>query len=1135
MGHVWPERSLDLSVRGISWFAIALSRWRTAGALRKARRDESNRHKAELMQARQEVKSVDQEMEALRAQRADLERQRRAAQLELATMQEEAVATGGGAGHDDDESTEMTGGDLASDLEESMLSPNTLGEGGGKYTPSTPSPAKTPIRPRMRQPIVGKKKIEKPAPLFEERDGVFFCAVGPDELPGLRVWGLKALHEDGSAEWSFDMNMYFMPAPSTEQLVQMRAQRSTMRRTVARGLVVLAQDCDALLRGTKFAQNEDQFKANWARALRHFDERVEELGDGASHMFKQVAACGNCHAVCRKLENLIKTYFALKGNIDFDDETSAAKEEEEEGQRQDKEEGEEDTLLGDDDLREDVHVSTAGHFNKPIHRTNDRLDDGDSDDFGEEDDDADREDYDDGDDIDAGHVDQEGNEHEEADENELVEGRRGQEQQGEDAMAQTLDAAARQQAQLVKGLAREIDQALNRLDEHEEEMRSPVGGNSPNRTRDRGSSSDENGDEGEEDDDDLEESAMIPTYNNNDDVDDSMISDPNADALKSARNRKRQEEPEPEPEPEPELEQPLSARDMSEMALRKRRMDAVIERSAPKRYPGEPIVSEQQGSKGGNNKSNSRPFKLTDLYKNIGMIFPVAYSQTGNSRDNVDARALVESMQQQSKNYEEWLEVMQDYATVFSEERGFGITGGSHADTQAAIYKGGTRALHFRVKSARPEVYNIVTDVFNGDLKDQWEELPQGLGLGVTWNLLWTWSKPRINMTHLLVWQRVNHFQDAKHLTRKDLLKKSLQRYTDTTSKTSEAFEIMPQTYILPQEYTQLVRAFTESEQARLQNGTQNLWIMKPVGMSRGRGISLVRDVGNLMYSQSTVVQRYVERPLTLDGYKFDLRLYVLVTSFRPLEAFIYKEGFARVSTHAYSLDPKDFDNQFIHLTNASIQKLNEDGAKANHATNDNEESMGGSKIPLHGPHGLWARMEKQGMDTDLVWRNICLCVLKSLVVVDEKMSNQPCCFEVFGFDVLIDKDLKPWLIEVNTSPSMSRDNQLDQRVKTAMIRDTISLVDPPQYDRAAVARVIKRRLNDITKNKFTMHKNDPQLDGDLKDILGDRRPRQVGEEPAKMGDYQRLAPDTKIFQHVLRLKGKILKPMAETQERNRR
>ena len=121
-----------------------------------------------------------------------------------------------------------------------------------------------------------------------------------------------------------------------------------------------------------------------------------------------------------------------------------------------------------------------------------------------------------------------------------------------------------------------------------------------------------------------------------------------------------------------------------------------------------------------------------------------------------------------------------------------------------------------------------------------------------------------------------------------------------------------------------------------------------------------MRDVASLTYSQNSVVQRYVEDPLCLEGYKFDLRLYVLVTSFKPLEAFIYTDGFARVSTAKYSLSRGDMDNRFIHLTNSSIQKMNDKGPGEDSPLMNSTES-GGSKIPLKGPQGLWARLERMG------------------------------------------------------------------------------------------------------------------------------------------------------------------------------
>lgn len=74
----------------------------------------------------------------------------------------------------------------------------------------------------------------------------------------------------------------------------------------------------------------------------------------------------------------------------------------------------------------------------------------------------------------------------------------------------------------------------------------------------------------------------------------------------------------------------------------------------------------------------------------------------------------------------------------------------------------------------------------------------------------------------------------------------------------------------------------------RQKNGL-NLWILKPSSLSRGRGIYLLDDLTAIACSQPSVIQRYIADPFLYQGLKFDLRLYVLVTSFHPLEAFLYK------------------------------------------------------------------------------------------------------------------------------------------------------------------------------------------------------------------------------------------------------
>lgn len=54
-------------------------------------------------------------------------------------------------------------------------------------------------------------------------------------------------------------------------------------------------------------------------------------------------------------------------------------------------------------------------------------------------------------------------------------------------------------------------------------------------------------------------------------------------------------------------------------------------------------------------------------------------------------------------------------------------------------------------------------------------------------------------------------------------------------------------------------------------------------------------------------------------------------------------------------------------------------------------------------------------------------------------------CFEVLGYDVMLDSKLKPWIIEVNHSPSFCIDTPLDLAVKQALISDTMQLVRRPE------------------------------------------------------------------------------------------
>ena len=401
------------------------------------------------------------------------------------------------------------------------------------------------------------------------------------------------------------------------------------------------------------------------------------------------------------------------------------------------------------------------------------------------------------------------------------------------------------------------------------------------------------------------------------------------------------------------------------------------------------------------------------------------------------------------------------------------------------------KEMYYRVVKARPEVYDIVSRGLNK--KKAWSELPHGMNLRMSWNLMWTWSKPSLDFSKLLVWQQVNHFPETKNFSRKDMLKRNIEKTMKISAKAGNLWNIIPVTYVLPKEYVTFVDHYGQLEKTEPDT---NVWIMKPVGKSRGRGISVINDVNQVSYGEVMVIQRYISNPLLLEGYKFDLRLYILITKFQPLEAFIYKEGFARMSTVPFSMNPDKLQNKFIHLTNSSIQKYN-------HSKGESLDSiLGGTKICLK---TLIERLIKTGVNWDKIWSQIIELVLKSLIAVQSEIPSYNCCFDLVGYDVMIDQNMQTWLVEINSSPSLARENYLDDLIKQQLIDDTLELVNPIYFNKQELVKVLERRVSEVQKG----HVNNTvaQLNTDLNKVLDGKKPRKYGEVPEKMGNFEMISP----------------------------
>lgn len=86
-------------------------------------------------------------------------------------------------------------------------------------------------------------------------------------------------------------------------------------------------------------------------------------------------------------------------------------------------------------------------------------------------------------------------------------------------------------------------------------------------------------------------------------------------------------------------------------------------------------------------------------------------------------------------------------------------------------------------------------------------------------------------------------------------------------------------------------------------------WIIKPVDSARGLGIKVVSCDDKIKYDKNILASQYIKHPHLINGHKYDLRVYVLITCADPLRVFVYKEGLVRFASNVYKLNKETISN----------------------------------------------------------------------------------------------------------------------------------------------------------------------------------------------------------------------------------
>ncbi|TNN17190.1 Tubulin polyglutamylase TTLL4 [Schistosoma japonicum] len=290
--------------------------------------------------------------------------------------------------------------------------------------------------------------------------------------------------------------------------------------------------------------------------------------------------------------------------------------------------------------------------------------------------------------------------------------------------------------------------------------------------------------------------------------------------------------------------------------------------------------------------------------------------------------------------------------------------------------------------------------------------------------------RPQVFQT-IKMYQKVNHLPCSFQLGRKDRLWRNIVQMQLKYGK--EHFSFMPQTYCLPGDLDELKKVWDEEEE-------NQRWIMKPPASARGIGVRLVTKWSQIPKKRPALIQKYLSRPYLINDSKFDLRIYVYISSVNPLRLYIHEDGLVRFASQKYSNAVRTLSNRYIHLTNYSINRLNSE-----YISNTNEFAAKGHKWSLR---AFWTYLKAKGISPTPIWSNIKDLVVKTVISTEAAFNtavNTYCnhsisVHEIFGFDIFLDEDLQPWLLEVNVSPSMHSDSPLDAKIKGGVIKDMLNL-----------------------------------------------------------------------------------------------
>ena len=345
--------------------------------------------------------------------------------------------------------------------------------------------------------------------------------------------------------------------------------------------------------------------------------------------------------------------------------------------------------------------------------------------------------------------------------------------------------------------------------------------------------------------------------------------------------------------------------------------------------------------------------------------------------------------------------------------------------------------------------------------------------------------------------------------------------YNKLKAKFPEEFNYIPETYLFPSQKEIIYQKFHDYHY-----NPEDVWLFKPARDLKAHGIKIIDNYNDIKKSKidNFLISRYVMNPLLIDNKKFDMRAYILVTGMNPLKIYFYRDGYIKISVKDFTLDHKHIRDGCIHITTSDTNLICYDGKKYKYDTHIYDENS-----------NFWSYVyferycAKHGINYTDIMEQMKDIFIKTMIslnpsfmkIMKEKHQYDSNFYHLYGLDLMIDKNNKVILLELNRNPALRYGHGVCDYMYDNIATDVLNIVGIVPFNHNETQQILDKDI----------YKYDDEMEEIVDDCLCEfGRPRGMFEliYPLKDNINKYKKYYEKIYPESLLLWKKLLKSNGE-------